>query len=62
MATPAAKNLDSNEQLIKLQPGKYLLADKNEFIKLEETKTALLVEQIGASYRLVLVDNKLVIT
>ena len=37
------------------------MADKNQFMKLEETKTGLLVDQIGTSYKLVLIDDKLII-
>ncbi len=57
----SAVGLHNEQRLVVLQPGKYLMADKNQFMKLEETKTGLLVDQIGTSYKLVLIDDKLII-
>ena len=59
----ARAKIDSSKEqnLIELQPGKYLMAEKKEFLKLVEAKTGLLVEKIGDSHKVVLVENKLVI-
>ena len=61
MEFQAAQDTAKEQNLIELQPGKYLLATKNEFLKIAEVKTGLLVEKIGDSHKVVLVDNKLVI-
>tara|TARA_R100000008_G_scaffold81614_1_gene65038 strand:- start:724 stop:909 length:186 start_codon:yes stop_codon:yes gene_type:complete len=54
----------SEQQLIDIPPGKYMLADKNEFLRIRVAKTGLLVgEQSDDSpnYKLVLLDNKLIL-
>ncbi len=56
-----AKKSELNKGLVKIPPGRYLMAEKNGFIKFDESQTGLLVKSIGEKYRVVLVDDTLVI-
>jgi len=61
MINQANNNQESRDRLVQLPPGRYLMAEKTGFLKLEKSHTGLLVENIGDSHRLVLVNDKLVI-
>ena len=58
-----SKNQENKDRLIDVPPGKYMLVDKNEFFRLRELKTGLLVENAnaGTKYKVVLVENKLIL-
>ena len=52
---------DSGDVLVEIPPGRYLMAEKTAFLKIEEPLTGLLVQRIGENYKVVLVNDKLVI-
>ena len=52
---------DPSEVLVKIPPGRYLMAEKTAFLTIEETQTGLLVHRVGDTYKVVLVNDKLVI-
>lgn len=58
-----SKEHENRDRLIEVPPGKYMLVDKNEFFRLKELKTGLLVENAdaGSTYKVVLVENKLIL-
>ena len=56
-----AQKSEPNNSLVKIPPGKYLMAEKTEFIKFNEAQTGLLIKSVGEKYRVVLVDDTLVI-
>jgi|TARA_R110002074_G_scaffold8119_2_gene34030 hypothetical protein len=54
----------NEEKLIDVPPGKYMLVDKNEFLRVSSSTTGLLIgEQTSKSsnYKLVLLDNRLIL-
>ena len=59
----AKKNRDNglDDVLVEIPPGRYLMAEKTAYVKIEEKQTGLLVHHIGDSYKVVLVNDKLVI-
>jgi hypothetical protein len=52
---------DSGDVLVEIPPGRYLMAEKTAYLKIDEKLTGLLVDRIGENYRVVLVNDKLVI-
>lgn len=56
-----SRDNDSAEVLVEIPPGRYLMAEKTAFLKIEEPLTGLLVHRIGENYKVVLVNDKLVI-
>ena len=51
----------SKEVLIEVPAGRYLMAEKTAFLRIEKPQTGLLVDEIGENYKVVLVNDKLVI-
>ncbi len=47
--------------LVEVPPGRYLMAEKTAYLRISEKQTGLLVHHIGDSYKVVLVNDKLVI-
>ena len=56
---------EANKDLIIVPPGKYLLADKNEFIRIVDHTTGLLIsngnKDQNHSYKLVLLNDKVIL-
>ncbi len=51
----------TGDVLVEVPAGRYLMAEKTAFLKIEEPQTGLLVDRIGENYKVVLVNDKLVI-
>ena len=55
----------ANKDLIVVPPGKYLLADKNEFIRIVDHTTGLLISSGNkdqhSAYKLVLLNDKVIL-
>ena len=51
----AQKNRDGglDDVLVEIPPGRYLMAEKTAYVKIEEKQTGLLVHHIGDSYKVV---------
>ena len=52
---------DPGDVLVEIPPGRYLMAEKTAYLKINEKLTGLLVHRIGENYKVVLVNDKLVI-
>ena len=55
---------DNTKKLIDIPPGKYLLLEKNEFIRITDTKIGLLISDKttqNTNYSIVLLEDKLIL-
>ena len=60
------KSQEEDKNLIVVPPGKYLLADKNEFVRLSASRTGLLISDLNEKkqksfYKLVLLDDRMIL-